>query len=165
MTPEKARSHFDGVFRDAYWEGVTQSYFNPQSGWGEADRALESVIAAAVEEGVDCRVGGVSSLSIADGSACTGVIMEDGTTLDAGHIILCTGAWTPKLLLNSDPHWKELHVGDRMIAAGAIQCSASYPLDQMYKLRSVPVIFNGCDHTEGSSSQSFSSSHRSSSRH
>jgi len=86
---------------------------------------------------------------------CTGVQTENGTELKADNVILCTGAWTPKLLLDTAPDRVDLHVGDRMIAAGAIQCPASYPPDQMYKLHSVPVMFNGCDDTEGWSQNSF----------
>ena len=151
QTPEMTKTQFDGVFQEACWDGVTETYLNPQSGWGEADRALQSMISAVAKQGVDCRVGSVSKLSLADDGACAGVILEDGSTLDADHVILCAGASTPKLLVDSAPNWKELHVGDRLIAAGAIQCSASYPPDQMYKLRSVPVMMNGCDHTLGSS--------------
>lgn len=148
-TPEETRAKFDGVFQDANWNGVTETYFNPQSGWGEADRALESVISAAVKEGVICNSSGVSTLCIDESGTCTGVRTEDGTELKADHVILCTGAWTPKLLLDTAPHNKALHIGDRMVAAAAIQCTASYPPDQTYKFRSMPVMFNGCDHTEG----------------
>ena len=42
------------MFQEAKWDGVTETYFNPQSGWGEADLALESVIRAAVEKHIMC---------------------------------------------------------------------------------------------------------------
>lgn len=151
-TPEETRSKFDGVFQDANWSGVTETYFNPQSGWGEADRALKSLLEAAVDEGVVYNSSGVSTLCISDSKTCTGARTDDGAELKADHIILCTGAWTAKILLDTAPLDKTLHIGDRIIAAGAIQCTASYPPDQMYKLRSMPVMFNGCDHTEGSCS-------------
>ncbi|KUJ07463.1 sarcosine oxidase [Mollisia scopiformis] len=128
LTPEETRAKFDG---------------------GEADRALESVISAAVKEGVIYNSSGVSTLCIDESAICTGVRTEDGAELKANRVILCTGAWTPKLLLDTAPHNKALHIGDRMVAAGAIQCTASYPPDQMYKFKSMPVMFNGCDHTEG----------------
>jgi hypothetical protein len=80
-----------------------------------------------MEQGVVCNASSASTLSI-DNGTCTGVQTE--------------------LLLDTAPNLEELHVGERMIAAGTIQCSASHPPDQMYKLRSVPVMFNGCDHTE-----------------
>jgi len=109
------------------------------------------LINAALTEGVIYNASGVSTLSIEKDNTCTGVRTGDGQELKADNVILCTGAWTPKLLLDTAPKWKQLHVGDRMIVAGAVQCTASYPPDQMYKLRSVPVVFNGCDHTEGES--------------
>jgi sarcosine oxidase/L-pipecolate oxidase len=146
-TSEETRNRFDGVFKEGNCDGVTETYFNPQSGWGEAHRALKSVIEAAVKEGVVYDDSSVSTLSI-DNETCTRVRTEDGSELNADHVILCTGAWTPKLLLDTAPSKEELQVGERMIAAGAIQCSAMYAPDQMYKLRSVPVMFNGCDHTE-----------------
>lgn len=148
--PEQTRTRFDGVFRDANWDGVTETetYFNPQSGWGEADRALESLICTAVKEGVIYKFSGVSRLCI-DNSTCTGIQTEDGAEIKADNIILCTGAWTAKLLLDTAPHMKDLHIGNRIVAAGAIQCIASYAPDHVYKFRSMPVMFNGRDNTEG----------------
>jgi sarcosine oxidase/L-pipecolate oxidase len=47
--PEETRARVDGIFKDAKWDGVTETYFKPQSGWGEADRVLQSVIEAGVK--------------------------------------------------------------------------------------------------------------------
>ncbi|KAH8599191.1 sarcosine oxidase [Bisporella sp. PMI_857] len=145
---EEGRRRFDGVYRDSDWRGVENCYFNPQSGWGEAAAALESVIAAAVEGGVVLKEDGAARVVIESGRA-VGVITETGEEVRARTVVLCTGAWTPKLLMDSAPDDERIHVGSRMLAAGAVQCTATYPPDQMWKFRSCPILFNGCDHTQG----------------
>ncbi|KAM6523067.1 hypothetical protein FSOLCH5_003687 [Fusarium solani] len=50
MTPEEARIRFP-QFQEANWTGVEEAYFNPKSGWGEADEALRAVVTAACDAG------------------------------------------------------------------------------------------------------------------
>jgi sarcosine oxidase/L-pipecolate oxidase len=100
---------------------VHRNQFYPHFGWGEADLALHSVIEAGVKDGVVSNASGILKFSIDDSGPCIGLQTEDGGELNADHIILCTGARTSRLLLNSAQGKRELHVGDRMLAAGAIQ--------------------------------------------
>ena len=149
LTPEEAKSRFDGVFRDANWEGVTENYWNPRSGWAEGEGALRSLIQAAIDHGATYKTASVSRLSFDMDGECLGVSLENGDELQADHVIVSTGAWTSILLANSAPKDKTLQAGKRMVAAGAIQCRATFPPDQAEKLSSVPVTFNNMPHTEG----------------
>jgi sarcosine oxidase/L-pipecolate oxidase len=103
---------------------------------------------AAVDAGAEFVTGSVSSLALVDGT-CKGVHLSDGSTIAASHTIVATGAWTPTFLAQSAPKDKKLQVGDRMIAAGAIQCMVTYPEAEAHKLTNAPVIFNAMKHTEG----------------
>ncbi|KAJ8127798.1 hypothetical protein O1611_g5837 [Lasiodiplodia mahajangana] len=51
LTPAQALERFP-VFRNANWTGVKDNYYNPRSGWGEADPAARAVIRAALDAGV-----------------------------------------------------------------------------------------------------------------
>ncbi|KAF3406903.1 hypothetical protein DPV78_001643 [Talaromyces pinophilus] len=140
------------VFRDAFWDGVSQTYFNPRSGWGDGDGALRSIIQASIDEVATYQQAPVSTLIIDQNMSCRGVRLEDGSELNADHVIVATGAWTPEFLADSAPeNNNSLQVGGRMIAAGAIQCSATFPVDQAEKLKDAPVIFNAMAHTEDGS--------------
>ncbi|PGH15719.1 hypothetical protein AJ80_05427 [Polytolypa hystricis UAMH7299] len=152
FTAKEAKLRWGGVFRDAFWEGVSHTYFNPRSGWGDGDGALRSLIQAAIDQGATYQQAPVSTLII-DGAdaSCRGVRLEDGRELNADHVIVATGAWTSKFLADSAPDNKAIHADGRIIAAGAIQCSASFPADQAEKLKGAPVIFNAMKHTEGES--------------
>ena len=149
LTSSEARERFDGVFRDSDWSGVTQNYFNPRCGWGEGAAALHGLIQAGVDEGVRYRSEGVSKLSLNESGACTGVILDNGEVINADKVILATGSWTPWLLAESAPHDKRLHTGDRLIAAGAVQCRAVFPKEQKEKHRSQPALVNYMLPTQG----------------
>lgn len=151
MSTEEARTRFSGAFRAANWEGVTQTYFNPRSGWGDGAGALRSVIQAGVDIGVTYKAAPVSKLALDEADKCVGVTLEDGGELRADQVVLCVGAWTPFFLAESAPNSQQLQTGDRMVAAGAIQCCATFPEDQAYKFKDVPVVFNAMAHTEGES--------------
>lgn len=152
ITPEEARARFS-EFKDAEWTDVKESYYNPRSGWGEAEPALRSVIQAAVDHGVIYIAATVLTLSINQIGTCTGVQTEDGRDLTADHIILCTGPRTAKLLADSAPNNKELQVDGRMVAAAAaVSCTVRVAPKQMDRFRHVPVFANLMDHTHGSSS-------------
>ena len=149
LTVEQARLRWCGVFRQANWAGINETYFNPHSGWGEGDGALRSVIQAALDHGATYKQASVSNLVFNEDGSCKGVELEDGNGVHADHTIVATGAWTPWFLADSAPDRPSLHVGDRIITAGAIQCRAVYPYGEAQKLSEVPVIFNAQKHTEG----------------
>ncbi|KAI1121791.1 sarcosine oxidase [Nemania abortiva] len=150
MSPLEAKLRFP-AFKHANWTGVTKTYYNPKSGWGDGAGALKSVIQASIDCGVEYKIASVSRLSFNESQQCVGVVLDDAIEIQADKIILSTGAWTPTLLADSAPNNEMLQAGDRMIAAGAIQCCAIVPPEHADRFKNSPVLFNGMAHTEGES--------------
>ncbi|KAK0744895.1 sarcosine oxidase [Apiosordaria backusii] len=153
MTPEEARERFP-IFQDANWADAEYNYYNPHSGWGEGEEAMRSVLHAALDVGVTFIEATVQKLLLDSDRSCLGVaILKNGQPQDilADRTLLCTGAYTAKILADTAPEWDELQVDRRMVAAAAVQCTATYPLDQEEKLLKAPVHFIGIWHTHGES--------------
>jgi sarcosine oxidase / L-pipecolate oxidase len=148
ITPEEAKARFPG-FKDAAWTDVKECYYNPRSGWGEAEPALRGVIQAAIDRGVRYVQATVSRLSMDGKGACTGIQTVDGRELTADHILLCTGPHTAKLIADSAPEDKELQVGGRMVAAAAVSCAAKVAPEHRERFRRLPVFANLMGHTHG----------------
>ncbi|KAI0877796.1 sarcosine oxidase [Hypoxylon argillaceum] len=148
ISPPDAKERF-GAFKDANWTGVTDTYFNPKSAWGDGAGALKSVIEAAIDYGVEFKVAPVAKLSINSSKNCVGVFLEDSTELQADKVIVAMGAWTPTFLAESAIDCESLLAGDRMIAAGAIQCCATVPPEHSDLFKNSPVMVNLMDHTIG----------------
>lgn len=153
LSKEDALARFP-VFQDANWSGVKENYFNPQSGWGEADEAVASFFAATCAAGVIFVEATAEKLVLDANGNCTGVVLseEGGQTREflADQVILCVGAYTEKFLADTAPERSELQVDGRLIAAAAIQCKATYPPEQEENLSTAPVHFLGMWHTHGS---------------
>lgn len=62
MSSSDAKKRFP-AFKHANWTGVTETYYNPNSGWGDGAGALRSVIQAAIDCGVEYKVAPISRLS------------------------------------------------------------------------------------------------------
>lgn len=155
LKPEDARERFEGVFKDAEWSGVKQNFYNPRSGWGEADKALGNVIQNAVDNGVEYIADRVKTIVIDELTGTTkGVMTQSGRSINADHIVLCTGAYTACLIADSAPHNTRIQVDGRMVAAAAVTCYARLPEERRERFMNVPVMFNGLDHTHGKSSPS-----------
>lgn len=137
------------IFSEANWDGATQCYWNPGSGWADADKALSSCLKAARDAGVELIEAAIDKLLVNGNGLCIGVRAADGTEYGGTHVVLCTGAYTAKLLLDTFPHSEEFQVGDRMVAAGAVSCSASFDAEDEAKLKNVPVLINTLPHTHG----------------
>jgi sarcosine oxidase / L-pipecolate oxidase len=72
FTAEESKSRWGGDFRNALWDGISQTYFNPRSGSGDGDGALRSIIQASIDEGAtwqQARVD-VSTLIIDENMSC-----------------------------------------------------------------------------------------------
>jgi hypothetical protein len=94
----------------------------------------------------------VTSLALSELKKCEGIHMSTGSsseTLTANTTILCASAYTSKLLADSAPDWQELQPGNRVVAVGALQCTATVPAEEAYKLKDVPFHFLGMWHTNG----------------
>lgn len=138
---EEAKVLYGGMFEDADFTGVKQVLVNKTSGWAEAKEALRNTIEAAVELGVKYVTDEVKAIEL-DGSRCCGVKTVNGESITADRVILCTGAFTPKLLIDSAPEWKELHAGGRMIAAAVTEAIQPLAPEQRPILSTMPVGIN-----------------------
>lgn len=140
LDPEEMTSQFGGIFRDADWTGVSKCTWSPQSGWAEAEQALQSVVQAAIDLGVKYITATVSVVSFDKQGDCLGVQTRTGERFVADHTVLCTGAYTAQLLADSAPQRKEIQVDGRMVAASACMGLFKVPKDQVSKFKEAPVI-------------------------
>ena len=138
--PEDLKRRFGGIYHDTDLHGVKEIFFNPLSGWAEAASALTRVIEVAVERGVRYVTATVSRLIFGERGACVGVRAIDGTVIYASKVILCTGAGTAKLLVDSAPSRPKLWVKDRLIAAGVCIAAVKLTEAQVWKFKDVPVL-------------------------
>ncbi|KAK5453475.1 hypothetical protein LTS15_006660 [Exophiala xenobiotica] len=150
LSTEAAQTRFP-MFADGNWDGATDCYWNPESGWAEAEKALSSGLKAAVDAGVEILEAAVDKLLLDNQGRCTGAVATDGTEFHASQTLVCAGAYTPKILLDTFPHSKECQVGDRLVAAGAVSCTASFAAADDGKVAQVPVLINTLPHTHGES--------------
>ncbi|KAI1360714.1 sarcosine oxidase [Xylaria arbuscula] len=146
--PSQALEKFP-IFRNANWTGVKDTYYNPRSGWSEAEPAIKAVAVAALNAGVKFLQQEVDVLSFDDQGACIGIKKNDGDEIQAKNTLLCTGAWTAQLLADSSPHNYDLQVNGRMIAAAASQCIVQCDPDYLDLYRDAPVHLLGMYHTRG----------------
>lgn len=142
LTVDEVRRRWNGVFETANFEKLDKVLYNPSVGIAEADKALNAVVQAAVDLGVDYVVGAMETLEFGAQGQCTGVRLQDGRTLQADKILLCTGARTAALLAQSAPDRKKLHVGDRLLATGAVSFHATLHGEQKEKFSTIPVLKN-----------------------
>lgn len=146
--PEALQTRFGGLYADADMSSVEDVLFNPSSGWAEAASALKGTIEAAVDNGVHYVTGSVSKLVIKDGS-CTSVETADGRTFSASKVILSTGAYTSKLLLDSAPHQPEIQSGNRITAGGVCEASVNLTPEQVEKFKDLPAFVLDANTTQG----------------
>ena len=136
---------------------MKDNYYNPRSGWSEAEPAIRAVAEAALNAGVKYLQQVVDVLIFDDQEACVGIKTHDGDEIRAKSTLLCTGAWTAQLLADSSPHNHDLQVNGRMVAAGASQCIVQCDPDYLHLYRDVPVHLLEMYHTRGKSPISASS--------
>lgn len=151
MSVEEGHARFP-IFQDANWADTEYNYYNPHSGWGEAEEAMHSIFQATLDAGVQFIEATVQKLHLSADRSCLGVtVLKDGEKIEVlgDRTVVCTGAYTAKLLADTAPEWDELQINGRMVAAAAVQCQASYPPDQEEKLQQAPVHFIGMWHTHG----------------
>jgi len=150
--PEELKRKFGGIFHDTDLHSVKEIFFNPLSGWAEATSALTRVIEVAVERGVRYVTASVSRLIFDERGACIGVRATDGTFIYGSKVILCTGAGTAKLLVDSAPSRPELWVKDRLIAAGVCIAAVKLTEAQIRKFGDVPVLVHEVSNVLGTKS-------------
>lgn len=120
MSVSEARKLHGGLFEGADYAGVKNVLVNKTSGWVAAGDCLISVTRKAIELGVKFETGQVESLILESDGRCSGVNLQSGETLKASHVVLCTGAFTPKLLEQSaaSSGVAELRSESRIVSGG-----------------------------------------------
>lgn len=115
----EARKLYGGLFEDADYKDVKEVLINKTSGWANAGEALIAVTRKCIELGVNYVVGETETLKFS-GGRCTGIKTKQGDVLTASHVVLCTGAFTAKLLEQSAKASGNPNIssGDRIIAGG-----------------------------------------------
>ena len=145
LSVPEARKLYGGLFEDADYTGVNEVLVNKAGGWAAAGDCLQAVTRRAIELGVKYVTAEVASLRFDDGGACTGLETVSGRTLAASHVILCTGAYTTKLLEMSAAKTGNaaLCAGDRILAAGITTGLAPLDEAEYEKYANMPVGFQG----------------------
>ncbi|KAG7147143.1 L-pipecolate oxidase like protein [Verticillium longisporum] len=141
----EARKLYNGIFEDANYDDVTDVLVNRASGWAAAGDCLRAVTRKAIELGVKYVAAETVALQLSPDGVCTGIVTASGQVLGAAHVILCTGAYTPKLLELSAARSgvTSLRAGDRILAAGITTGMAQLD-EQDYKTYvDMPVGFQG----------------------
>ncbi|RFU33658.1 hypothetical protein B7463_g2708, partial [Scytalidium lignicola] len=145
FAPDKMRDLYDGIFANSNYQGIEEVYLNPLSGWAEATAALKSVIESAINHGVKYVEGDVEELILNSDGKCDGVQIKNGKRFLAEKVILCTGAGTAKLLVDSAPNNADLHVGPRMTAVAVVTGNVKLNANQMERFKNMPVFIHSGD--------------------
>ena len=141
---QEARGLYGGLFEDADYEGVKEVLVNRTSGWAEAGDCLGAVTRECLRLGVRYVVGEVETLEL-EGGKCVGVRMEDGGVVRADRVVVCTGAYTSKLLEVS-AQWsgvKDLPAGDRILAGGITTGMVKLDDESYQRFKDMPVGVQG----------------------
>lgn len=142
---EEARKLYGGVFDEADYDGVKEVLVNKTSGWAAAGDCLRAVTREAIRLGVNYVTADVASLNFDSNNRCTGILTKSGKTLSASHVILSTGAFTPKLLEQSAAKsgLDDLRAGDRILAAGITTGMTKLDEKSLETYASMPVGVQG----------------------
>jgi sarcosine oxidase/L-pipecolate oxidase len=159
MSVDEARTKFP-TLANGNWQGVKMAYYNPASGWGDAEPALKAVVDAAIAEGVQFHTGTVEKLLLRRSRPnlgkpaqtalqCIGVRLHGGVEIQANHILLSTGASTARLLADSAPTEPSFQAAGRLVAAAALSCTVRVDPADWHLYREAPVFANLMSHTCG----------------
>ncbi|POR38313.1 L-pipecolate oxidase, partial [Tolypocladium paradoxum] len=142
---DEARKMYGGLFDDADYTGVKEVLVNRSSGWAAAGDCLRAVTRKAIELGVKYVTAEVATLQFGDHGRCRGVKAATGEILTASHVILCTGAFTSKLLELSaaSSGLVDLRAGPRIVAGGITTGMAQLDDKSYERFASMPVGFQG----------------------
>jgi glycine/D-amino acid oxidase-like deaminating enzyme len=141
----QARAMYNGLFDEADYTNVKEVLVNKSSGWGAAGDCLTAITRKTIELGVKYVTAEVATLHFRDQDRCSGVRTATGEILTASHVILCTGAFTPKLLELSaaSSGLKDLRAGPRILAGGITTGMAQLDDKSYEKFAAMPVGIQG----------------------
>jgi glycine/D-amino acid oxidase-like deaminating enzyme len=142
---EEAKQMFGGVFDQADYSGVKEVLINRTSGWATAGDCLGAVTRETLRLGVKYVTAEVSTLEFDAQGRCRGLKTVQGQSLKADHTVLCTGAFTPKLLeLSAKSSGKQNLGADGRIVAGGITTGMTRLNDEDYRhFAAMPVGVQG----------------------
>lgn len=147
----EARKLYNGLFEDADYSGVKEVLVNRASGWAAAGDCLRAVTREALKLGVKYVTAETAGLQFDGNGSCTGIKTATGEVLSASHVVLCTGAYTSKLLEMSaaETGLESLRAEDRILAAGIATGMALLDQDEYTKYADMPVGFQGYTAQDG----------------
>ena len=145
VSVDVARKMYGGLFDDADYNGVKEVLVNKTSGWAAAGDCLRAVTRKAVELGVKYVTAEIATLQFSNDGRCYGVKTAIGDILTASHVILCTGAFTPKLLeLSAESSGLvDLRAGSRILAGGITTGMAQLDEESYKSFAAMPVGVQG----------------------
>ena len=117
---DKLKTLYSGLFAELDATGVGKIFLNRDSGLVQARDVLQAVIDEAEKGGAQLVTGDISKLTFDETGGCSGVITTNGRALHADAILLCTGAYTEKLMADSAPERPDLQINGRLVASGII---------------------------------------------
>lgn len=148
---EEAKRMFGGLFDSADYEGVKEVLVNKTSGWAAAGDCLIAITRECLKLGVKYVQAEVSSLQFDQRGKCKGLRTTNGEFISASHTILCTGAYTPKLLeLSAEASGKDdLRADDRIVAGGITTGMTTLDEPTHEKFAAMPVGVQGYSAQQG----------------
>jgi glycine/D-amino acid oxidase-like deaminating enzyme len=141
----EARKLYDGLFEDADYTGVKDVLVNRSSGWANAGDALRAVTKKSIELGIKYVVADIESLQFSKNGTCTGIKTAKGDVYSASKVVLCTGAFTPKLLeqaANASGR-PEISAGERIVAGGITTGMTTLDDESYARFAEMPVGVQG----------------------
>lgn len=137
----EARKMYGGLFEHADYTGVKEVLINKSSGWAAAGDCLVAITRHILQLGVKYVTEEAATLRFNKSGRCVGLTTTAGTTHLASHVILCTGAFTPKLLELSaaSSGIADLRAGSRILAGGITTGMAVLDEETYEKFASMPV--------------------------
>lgn len=147
----EARKLYGGLFEDADYTDVKEVLVNKTSGWAAAGDCLVAITREAIRLGVKYVTAEVSTLDFDGSGRCQGVKTKDGRSLTASHVVLCTGAYTPKLLELSaqSSGLDDLRAGPRIVAGGITTGMTKLDDESYGRFASMPVGVQGYTAKQG----------------
>jgi glycine/D-amino acid oxidase-like deaminating enzyme len=148
---DEAKKLYGGLFEDADYTGVKEVLVNKTSGWAAAGDCLVAITKEVLRLGVKYVTAEVTGLEFDGQGRCTGVKTPQGDVLKASHVVLCTGAYTPKLLELSAASTgkKDLSAGPRIVAGGITTGMTTLDEQSYSRFASMPVGVQGYTAKQG----------------
>ena len=110
VTPAAVRGVFPPGVRTGAFEGMV-GYLNADSGWAAAAQGVEILLKRVRATGAVVVPGKAVDGLVKSGGKTTGVKCKDGSSYDAGLVVVASGSWTPSSFPKLDLKGKCLATG------------------------------------------------------